>query len=158
MNEMKIFQGGMNLKKAISLVVLMLLLSGCSLIEGINNTLDYVNEATTYIDEVSHFANTVPALAEQAATDPQALEDLEQELKNMQSEINEFNSLEPPSVAQELHNTIEGYNQQINAAIESSLEKIDAGQYEFNELMDAELVQTLQKLQNTMNQIEQLGN
>ena len=141
-----------------SLFVMLLFLSGCSLLEGVNNSLEYVNEATDYVNEASQFANEVPALAEQVASDPNALAQLEEQLQMMQEEIQEFNSLEPPGIAEDIHQTIEGYNETIQAAIDSSLEKIEQGQLQLNELLDSELLQTFQNLQNTLNQLEQLGN
>ncbi|MET3696409.1 hypothetical protein SAMN05877753_103347 [Bacillus oleivorans] len=146
------------MKKWISLFALLLFLSGCSLLEDVNNTLDYVNEATDYVNEANQFANDVPALAEQAASDPNVLANLEEQLQMMQEEIQEFNALNPPGIAEDIHQTIEGYNQTIEAAIDSSLEKIEQGQFQLNELMDSELMQTFQNLQNTLNQLEQLGN
>ncbi|HWO78287.1 MAG TPA: DUF6376 family protein [Bacillus sp. (in: firmicutes)] len=146
------------MKKWISLFAMLLFLSGCSFLEDVNNTLDYVNEATEYINEASQFANEVQTLAEQAASDPNALAELEERLHMMQGEIEEFNSLNPPGIAEDIHQTIEGYNQTIQAAIDSSLEKIEQGQLQLNELLNSELMQTFENLQNTLNQLEQLGN
>ncbi|GAA0328175.1 DUF6376 family protein [Bacillus carboniphilus] len=147
------------MKKWFGLVALLFLLSGCSLIEGVNNTLEYVNEATDYINEASQFAGEVPALAEQAVSDPAAREQLVQQLEEMKEEIGEFNQLEPPGIAKDIHQKIEEYNTTIQTTIDQSLEKINEGQYKLEELLsNSPLIQTIENLQNTLNQLEQLGN
>lgn len=49
----------------------LLFLGACFVLEDVNNTVTYVNEATDYVNVVSIFINEAPALAEQAVTDEQ---------------------------------------------------------------------------------------
>jgi len=133
-------------------------LGACSVLEDVNNTLTYVNEATDYVNEVSTFVNEAPSLAEQAVTDEQARADLETMLTEMQEDMNSFNELQPPGVAEDLHQQIVDYNQQAEEGVNLYIDNIENGQFDPALLENSELFQTLQNITNTIDQIQQLGN
>ena len=140
----------------ISLIGL-LFLGACSVLEDVNNTLTYVNEATDYVNEVSTFVNDAPSLAEQAVTDEQARADFEMMLTEMQEDMNSFNELQPPGVAEDLHQQIVDYNQQAEEGVNLLLANIENGQLDSALLENSKLFQTLQNVTNTIDQIQQLG-
>ncbi|MEH7383470.1 DUF6376 family protein [Bacillus sp. JJ1533] len=141
---------------AFSLIGL-LFLGACSVLDDVNNTLTYVNEATDYVNEVSTFINEAPTLAEQAVTDEQARADLETMLTEMQDDMVTFNELQPPGMAEDLHQQIVDHNQQAEAGISLLLDNIENGQIDPALFENSEVFQTLQNVTNTIDQIQQLG-
>ena len=82
------------IKRLLLISLVLGVLSGCSLVDSVNNSLDYTKEATTFINETSQFAESIPELAQQAATNTDAKEMLTQELEAMKTRISEFNGID----------------------------------------------------------------
>ncbi|RWZ60404.1 hypothetical protein EQV77_03675 [Halobacillus fulvus] len=135
-----------------------LFLSGCSLLEGANNTLNYVNESMEYANEASRFADEVPQLAEQAVNNPQVLNDFKSRLLQMQEDIEEFNALDPPGIGENLHQQVVGYNEQALEGIQLYLDNIENGTLDPDLIENTEVFRTFAEIQSLLNQIEQLGN
>ncbi|MFC7320605.1 DUF6376 family protein [Halobacillus campisalis] len=131
-------------------MVLTVILSSCSMLEGINNTLNYANEVSTFVNEV-------PVLAEQATTDEQAAKDLEQRLEDMKQDIKEFNDLEEPSVGADLHQQVVDRNNQALEGIDVYLNNMENGKLDSSVIEDTEIFQTLRDISNTIDQIKKLG-
>lgn len=134
-----------------------LFLGGCSSLESVNNTLTYVNEATDYVNEASTFANEVPALAEQAVSDQQAAQELETKLQEMKQDIEEFNELQPPDMAADLHQQIVEQNNQIAQGIDLYLNNVEEGKLDPAVLENTEIFQSIQEITSIIDQIKQLG-
>jgi|SRR5690606_6439961 len=151
--------GGDQVKKRFLVFSLigMLFLGACSVLDDVNNTLTYVNEATDYVNEVSAFVNEAPDLASQAVTDEQARVELETMLTEMQEDIEIFNDLEAPGIAEDLHQQIVDYNTQAEEGINVVLENVENGQFDPALFENSEIFQTFQNITNTMDQIQQLG-
>ncbi|MFC3039171.1 DUF6376 family protein [Virgibacillus xinjiangensis] len=132
-------------------------LGGCSMVEGINNTLDYADEATEYTNEVSTFVNEVPSLAEQAATDEQAAKELETRLEDMKQNIMEFNELEEPSIGADLHQEVVDRNEQALEGIDVYLNNMENGKLDPSVIENTEIFQALREITDTIDQIKQLG-
>lgn len=128
-------------------------LSGCNVLDTVNESLDYTNEAGTYINEASQFAQSLPELARQAATDPQAKEALTQELEQMKNRIAEFNGLEAPALAQSIHEQLTSLNDTLLTDINGYMEQIQNGVTEFQ---NSGIMQTIDKINETMNLLENL--
>lgn len=135
----------------------LLLLGGCSSLEGMNNTLTYVNEATDYVNEASTFANEIPALAEQAVNDQQAAQELETKLEVMKQDIEEFNELQPPDMAADLHQQIVEQNNQVVQGIDLYLNNVEEGKLDPALLENTEVFQSIQEITSIIDQIKQLG-
>ncbi|WP_082232840.1 DUF6376 family protein [Halobacillus massiliensis] len=145
--------------KKIAIAFLMfaaVVISGCSMLEGVNNTLNYANEATEYANEVSTFVEEVPSLAEQAVTDEQAAADLEQRMEDMKQKINEFNELEEPSVGADLHQQVVDYNHQALSGIDVYLNNIENGTLDPSVIENTEVFQSLSEISQTVDQLTQL--
>jgi hypothetical protein len=151
--------GGDRMKKKWLAVVLMTLigLSGCSFLEDVNGTIDYVNQATDYVNEATEFANEVPSLAERAITDTEALADLETSLLEMKQEIESFNELEAPALAEDIHQQVLEYNDKALEGINVLLANIENGELDPALLENSEVFSTLQELADLSEQIQQLG-
>lgn len=134
-----------------------LLLCGCSSLENVNNTLKYVNEATDYVSEVRTFANEVPALAEQAVGDQQAAKELETKLEEMKKDIEEFNELQPPDLAADLHQQMVEQNNQVIEGINLYLSSMEDGKLDPAVVENAEMFQSIQEIISIIDQIKQLG-
>jgi ABC-type transporter Mla subunit MlaD len=132
------------------------LLSGCSLMEGINNSLDYVDEATAYINDAAVFADKVRVLAEQMSTDPEARSALKEELETMKEKVIHFNATEVPALAKKIHEQLVSYNDKLLNEINIYLEKIN-DHVDFEALKDTQIIQTIDQITQLLQQLEQLG-
>ena len=151
--------GGVQLKKMYGcfFIVVMLFLSGCSFLEGVNNSLNYVNEATEYANEVSTFTSEVPSLAEQAVMDQQAANELETRLEEMKANIEEFNELEAPQAGADLHQQVVERNNQALEGIQMYLDNMENGKLDASVIENTEIFQSLREITEVIDQIKQLG-
>ncbi|SFF59104.1 hypothetical protein SAMN05216353_102230 [Halobacillus alkaliphilus] len=138
-------------------IVVMLFLSGCSFLEGVNNSLNYVNEATEYANEVSTFTSEVPELAEQAVMDQQAANELETRLEEMKANIEEFNELEAPQAGADLHEQVVERNNQALEGIQMYLDNMENGKLDASVIENTEVFQSLREITEVIDQIKQLG-
>lgn len=148
----------MKLKKTILLVFLITIgLMGCSVIEEGKNSIDYAQKATDYVNEVSAFANEAPGLVEKAINDSTARNELETKLREIQKDIPAFNELTPPDVAKDIHQQIVGYNEKLNALIDTTMKKIEEGKMDVEQFKNSELMQTVQQVQDLKDKVQNLG-
>ena len=134
-----------------------LLLAGCSSIESVNNTLTYANEATDYVNEAITFADEVPPLAEQAVSDQQAAKELEAKLEEMKKDIEEFNKLQSPDMAAELHQQMVEQNNKVLDGIDLYLNNMEDGKLDPAILKNTEMFKSIQEIAGIIDQIKQLG-
>ncbi|WP_410982204.1 DUF6376 family protein [Bacillus cereus] len=148
----------MKLKKKILLVFLITIgLMGCSVIEEGKNSIDYAQKATDYVNEVSAFANEAPGLVEKAINDSAARKELETKLVEIKKDIPAFNELTPPDVAKDIHQQIVGYNEKLNTLIDTTMKKIEEGKLDVEQFKNSELMQTVQKVQDLKDKVQNLG-
>ncbi|WP_257348864.1 DUF6376 family protein [Pseudalkalibacillus decolorationis] len=132
-------------------------LSGCSLLQGVNDSLEYVNDATDYVNEATTFAEEIPSLAEQAVSDKDARVQLEERLKEMKTSIQDFNELEPPGVAEDVHQTIVDNNAKLEQGIDTYLQNIENGEVNPQLLEEYGILQTANELSKTIDLLNQIG-
>jgi hypothetical protein len=137
--------------------ILLVLLSGCSLLNDAKNTITYINEATDFLGKATTFANEAPPLAQQAISDQQAAKELENMLQNMKQDIEAFNELQAPDVAANLHQQLVDQNNVISKGIDTYLNNFKDGKLDPAVLENTEIFQTVQELSNIIDQIKQLG-
>ncbi|PMC39117.1 hypothetical protein CJ195_04035 [Bacillus sp. UMB0899] len=127
--------------------------SACSVVDEVSKSVNYVDETTSYLTSVSDFAEQAPGLIQDAANDEAARDELETELTSLREEIEEFNKLEAPTVAEDIHQDIVTKN-------EEALQMIDDiykdGEVVVEEIQNSEVIQTFQDLSSLMNQVENL--
>ena len=133
-------------------------LSGCSALEGVNNTLNYATEASEYANEATAFGKEVPGLAKQAVNDEQAAKELETKLEEMKVNIEEFNGLEAPGIGADLHQQVVNQNNRAIEGIDLYLENIEGGKLNSEVLDNTETFKSLQEITSIIEQIKQLGN
>ena len=145
------------MKKLLGTILLsMSLMVGCSGVEEVTNNLNYVAEATDFVAEVQNFANEVPALAEQAITDLNAQKQLEDLLSEMKADIQEFNSLTPPSLIEDIHNQISESNSALETGIDQYLTAIEDGNLTSDLLSEIGLLEEISVYTDLLEQIQKL--
>jgi methyl-accepting chemotaxis protein len=147
----------MKIKSLVLSALMILLLSGCSLLDDAKNTISYVNDATEYFDKATAFANEAPSVAQQAVGNKQSAEELKTMLEDMKQEINAFNKLEAPEIAVDLHQQIIDQNNKLAAGIDVYLNSMENGVLDPSVLENTELFQSVQEISNILDQIKQLG-
>ena len=131
-----------------------ILLGGCSLLEGMNNSLEYANAAKDHITNLTNFGEQAPQLIQDAATNPEVKQDLENQLTALKAEIEKFNNQEPPTIAEDLHKQLVSKNEAIVDAIDKAMVN---GELALDKLENTELLNTINEITNMLNQIEKLG-
>jgi hypothetical protein len=144
------------MKKFIMIVVMVfsLLLSGCSLLEGANNSLEYANKAMEHITMWNEFGEEAPQLIKDAATNPAAKEELEGKLNALLTEIDEFNQTKPPTIAEGVHQQIVEKNEALKETIESVMVN---GDIALEQLQDSPLLELISELTTLKNLVDKLG-
>ena len=135
-----------------------LFLGGCSLLGEVNNTVEYANVATDYMESTKAFVNEVPHLAKDAVTDETARKSLETELKLMKENINSFNKVEPPSIAEDIHNQIVASNEKLEEGIDMYLVNIENGSLDPDVLENSKIMTTINEITSLKENIEQVLN
>lgn len=139
--------------KWFGLMLSLIMLAGCSFAEDVNQSLNYTDQATTFVNEAAQFAGTIPDLAREAANDSQAKEQLNEQLDQMKAAIADFNKLEAPAFAKDLHERLSGYSESLSGQIDQYKEQIQDGVTDFK---NTEMSQTLTQIQETMDQLRNL--
>lgn len=136
---------------------MLILLSGCNIINEAKNTVTYIDQAIDFINTATDFANDAPPLAQRAVEDTQAAKDLETMLLDMKQEIEDFNSLQAPEVAADLHQQIVDKNTVVLNGINLYLDSIKDGKLDPAILENTELFQTINDMSDLIDQLQQLG-
>lgn len=142
------------MKKIVLGILLVFFLSGCSLLEGVNDSIDYTKEATEHIKNLSDFAEEAPQLIQNAANDSSVKEELKNKLTDLKQEIETFNLIEAPTIAKDIHQNLVEKNEKVLSEINRMLEN---GQLAIEKIENSEIIQTLNEVSQLLNQIENLG-
>ncbi|NGZ76676.1 DUF6376 family protein [Saccharibacillus alkalitolerans] len=147
----------MKRKFVLALVLFAAALTGCSAVEEVNRSVSYTGDAVDYINDASQWAQDLPQMAQNAANDPQAQEQLEQELDRVQQRASEFAQTDVPEFAQGIHQQLTGYNETLNTQIDGIQQRIEAGEFTPDLLQDSQVMQTIQNIRGLLDQVQQLG-
>lgn len=144
------------MKKTISIlfVSVFFILSGCSFLEEANNSINYATEGTEYINELSTFTEDTSSLVNEAVNNPEAQEELESKLTSLQETIKEFNTIEAPAIAEDIHKNVKEQNQKLLDVTDNVLQN---GEVAVEKLKESDIYQTIENITSLTNQIEQLG-
>jgi septation ring formation regulator EzrA len=138
-------------------LMLLLLLPGCSLLQEVNQSLNYGIQATDLIQDANQFAEQLPELAEQAIANPEMIDALKQELEAMKERIVSFQELVPPGIAEGLHEQFLLYIEPMKQEIDQYLQQINDKGINLEALKDAPILNTIQNMARLLQNIEQLG-
>ncbi|MFB5686408.1 DUF6376 family protein [Bacillus cereus] len=147
----------MKIKSILLVFIVSIGLMGCSIVEEGKNSIDYAQKATDYVNEISAFANDAPALAEKAVNDSEARKELETKLSEIKQDIPAFNELTPPDVAKDIHQQIVGYNEKLNALIDTAMTKIEEGKVDVEQFKNSELMQTVDQVRDLKDKVQNVG-
>ncbi|MDF0728916.1 DUF6376 family protein [Cytobacillus sp. S13-E01] len=131
------------------------LMSACSLLEEVNNSLDYVNIATNHINTLSNFGEEAPQMIKEAATNPEAKEELENKLKKIKQDLEEFNKIEAPALAEDIHQKVVDKNKEIEEVINSTMVN---GKLALEKLENTQIFTLITEITTFLNSLEELGN
>ncbi|MBS4748728.1 DUF6376 family protein [Bacillus altitudinis] len=137
------------------------LLSGCSgLLDQVNDTTTYVTEANEYVTDIQQFTEDFPQLAEEAVQDAAKRADLTQQLESLKADIQEFNELTAPSIAEDLHAQIIEKNKVLSEEIQTYLQQLKMDNFDAAAILEDQqgLMKQLQQSVNLLQDIEQLTN
>ncbi|NMO96386.1 DUF6376 family protein [Paenibacillus lemnae] len=140
--------------QSLGVILIALLLSGCSVVEDVTQSLNYTDEASQFINETVAFANQVPQLAQEAANNSDILGQLNTQLDQMKQSISEFNGLEAPAFAQNFHEQLTSYNETLSQQIDEYSTQIQNGVTDFK---NTEMAQTLGQIEGVLEQLRGLG-
>lgn len=135
------------------MILATMLLSACSLLDEVNNSLDYVNEAKSYINTLSEFGEEAPQLIQDAAVDSDVRVELENQLNTLVEEIEQFNELDAPAVAEDIHQDIVSKNEVLLDEINKVTEE---GELALEKLENSELLNTVNDVTSLLDSIEKL--
>lgn len=143
------------MKKIIIMLAIIssVLLSGCTLLKEVNQSLEYVNKATEHLNTWQDFGQDAPQLMQDAATSVAAKEELVVELTTLIKEIEEFNQTEPPAIAVDLHQQIVEKNEALQEVINNAMVN---GELALGELQNSELFRLINEVTTLMNLVENL--
>ncbi|MGN1402485.1 MAG: DUF6376 family protein [Bacillus sp. (in: firmicutes)] len=137
-------------------ILTLVFVGGCSMMDEVNESLEYGDQAMEYIEHVQIFSEELPALAEEAIQNSTVEDTLEQELESMKEEITAFNELEAPAIAEKVHEEIESVNLQLSKEIDSLLAGIEAGIWEPEFLENSTIMETINQFTELQEGLEQL--
>ncbi|GAB7055414.1 MULTISPECIES: DUF6376 family protein [unclassified Paenibacillus] len=142
---------------ALMVILLALLLSGCGMLNDIQQSVNYADQATDYIHQAGTFAEEVSALSKQLLTDEEARAQLLQKLDDMNQRIRDFNSIEPPKIALQIHEQLIAYNESLQKGINDTVEQIQSGVWDPQLLQITNILETIGQITNILDQLKQLG-
>ncbi|KAB8127936.1 hypothetical protein F9U64_16850 [Gracilibacillus oryzae] len=142
------------MKKLAIITVFVMFLTGCSLLEDVNNSLDYAEEATSYLTELSNFAEEGPQMIQDVINNNVNEQELEQQLQDIKTEIENFNQVEVPALAEDIHNNLMAKNEELLNEINTLIEN---GNIAIEQLENSEIIRTMNEESELLNRIENLG-
>lgn len=144
------------MKKAILLLVLAasMLLSACSFSEEVTHSLEYLTAVDEHIDAVSKFAEDAPQLIKDAATNPEVTKELEEQLHSLKDSVLNFNNIEPPAIAEEIHQQLMAKNEALLEQINTILEN---GHLILDSIENSQLFNTINDINDLLQRIGDLG-
>jgi PBP1b-binding outer membrane lipoprotein LpoB len=141
--------------KVVFIAAAFMLLSGCSVLNEVNDSIDYVHTTTEHIGKLNSFAEEAPQLIQEAMADPAVKEELESQLGVLKQDIEQFISLDQiPAVAESIHQELVSANEELLGQINYVLEN---GNLALDKLESSQLVTTANKVTNLLNRIENLA-
>lgn len=138
-----------------------LVLSGCSgLLDQVNDTTTYVTGANDYVTDIQQFTEDFPKLAEEAVQNAAKKAELTQQLESLKADIQDFNEVTAPKMAEDLHAQIIEKNKVLSEEIQTYLQQLKAGDIDAASILEdqQELMKQLQQSVNLLQDIEQLTN
>lgn len=129
-------------------------LNGCSLLNEVNNSLDYVSRTTEHVNTWNDFGQEAQQLIQDAATNIEAKAELETKLNAMLKEINEFTNIDPPALAESIHQQITEKNEALKVVIQNAMTN---GVLSLEKLKDSQMFTLINEVTVLINKVKDLG-
>lgn len=142
------------MRKLILIFVMIPFLSACSFLDEVNKTLEYVNQAKDHISLLSDFGREAPQLIKDAAANPDIKTELENQLVTLKAEIEQFNNIDAPLIAKDIHQQLVNKNESIIETIDMAMEN---GEFALDKLENTEIFTLINDVTTLLDQIEALG-
>jgi predicted sulfurtransferase len=136
------------------LILSTMLLGACSVIEGANQSVQYVEQTQAYMNSLAEFAEQAPQMMKEAATNPETFQKLEDRVIKVKEDILQFNAANAPAIAKDLHQQLTDKNKLLLDEVNQALEN---GHLALDKLQNSEIVNTIQDVTGLVNRIENLG-
>lgn len=140
------------------IAVSFLLITGCGVIDEVNQTVDYGKKTKDYVSTMAGYQDDVSNYMNKDQFTEQDLEDIKVMIDEIESEVKAFNEIEPPSVASGLHSEIERHNDQVLEAIDEAKRQMNQGQFDASAFEDLEIAKTLAELKSYRDKVDEYMN
>ena len=137
----------------VMIITTTMMLSACGVLDEVNNSLDYVNEAQSYVNSLSEFGAEAPQLVQDAALDPDARVEFENQINTLVEEIEEFNTIEAPALAEDIHQNVVSKNELL---LDEVNQVMDNGELMLEEFENSEIINTVNDVTSLLDKIENL--
>ncbi|MEC3859526.1 DUF6376 family protein, partial [Bacillus sp. WOD8 KX774193] len=87
----------------------------------------YVTEANDYVTDIQQFTEEFPKLAEEAVQNAAKKAELTQQLESLKADIQDFNEVTAPKMAEDLHAQIIEKNKVLSEEIQTYIQQLKAG-------------------------------
>ncbi|WP_166244689.1 DUF6376 family protein [Paenibacillus turpanensis] len=129
-------------------------LSACSFLEGANQSLQYAEQAKEHLNKLTNFAEQAPQMIEEALTNPEAKQKLEAQLIQLKKDIEQFNLINAPQIAKDLHQQLVDKNKELLQEINNVLAD---GHLALDQLENSPIISTINDITSLINRIQNLG-
>ncbi|MBB3128708.1 ABC-type Fe3+-hydroxamate transport system substrate-binding protein [Paenibacillus rhizosphaerae] len=136
------------------LVLSTMTLSACSFFQEANNSLQYADQTKEHLNNLAVFAEQAPQKIQDAATNPETKQQLEDQLTALKKEIEQYNLIDAPAIAKDLHQQLVEKNQMLLDEINQVLA---SGNVALDQLQNSPIISTISDITSLMNRIENLG-
>lgn len=135
------------------MAVTVMVAPGCGILEEVNQGVSFATETTEYMNSLTQFGQEMNGMAEQALTDLDAQANLEERLQQLKEQIVNYDALQVPDYAKDLHASIVSYNEQLQQGIDQALANIEAGKAAFESTGIPDTVNQINELLDQLNSL-----
>ncbi|RIX53713.1 hypothetical protein D3P08_09855 [Paenibacillus nanensis] len=135
------------------MAVTLMVAPGCGILEEVNQGVSFATETTEYMNSLTEFGQEMNGMAEQALTDLTAQANLVERLEQLKEQIVNYDALQVPDYAKDLHASIVSYNEQLQQGIDQALANIEAGKAAFESTGIPDTVSQINELLDQLNSL-----
>ncbi|WP_334074486.1 MULTISPECIES: DUF6376 family protein [Paenibacillus] len=132
-------------------------LSACAAIESVDESLNYVNDATGYIQQVSEAGTELQQMAQDAVNNADITAQFKDKLEQLQTKANEFKQIHPPAIAETIHEKLLSYNDQLITAVTNFNESLAAQGFSLENWQRTGIPDLIANINNLKQQLGELG-
>lgn len=140
-----------------TLLLSVFFLSACAAIESVNQSLNYVNDATGYIEQVSTAGTELQQMARDAVNNPDITAQFQDKLDQLQTKANEFKQLDPPAIGEAVHEKLLSYNEQLITSVTQFKESLAAQGFTLENWEQTGIPSLIENINKVKQQLGELG-